>query len=101
MVRLKSLSNSPNLPKFTYIYNIEYHFSEIPSNPKQKQKQKQQEDKSETEKQRLDLKQLCSTYKDCYKNSLLCVLLMKKTFNEDPIGGKLLIMLNVDESWLY
>lgn len=88
MNRLKSLSRSPNIPRFTYVYNIEYHYAQINSDTKEEQN---------GDKTPLDIQELCSTFKECYPNSLLCVLLMKKSFSDESVGGTFWVCLNRKE----
>lgn len=85
MYRLKALSRSSNFPRFTYVYNIEYHYAQINNQSAEKDNQKREP---------LDLKELCSVFKECYPKSLLCVLLMKKSFSNDGMGGQFLVLLN-------
>lgn len=86
MNRLRSLSKSPKLPRFTYIYNIEYHFTEVNGSSTK-----------DEAKEPLDLQQLCSVFDECYPSSLLCVLLMKKSFSEETVGGQFLVHLNTKQ----
>ena len=85
--RLKSISKSSNLPRFTYIYNIEYHFTQINNKTVNKEKSTKNEKK-------LDLEELCCIYKENYTNSLLCVLLVDDEESDGNIVGTFYIYLN-------
>ena len=84
---MKSISKSSNLPRFTYIYNIEYHFTQINNKTVNN-------DKSTKNEKKLDLEELCCMYKECYTNSLLCVLLIDDEESDGNNIGTFYVYLN-------
>ena len=79
------------MPRFTYIYNIEYHFTQI--NEKRKS-----DDKSTSKENKIDLEELCSVFKESYPNSLLCVLLMNEEDSDANVAGTFYVYLNTNET---
>lgn len=79
------------MPRFTYIYNIEYHFAQI-------NEKKSNCEKSTTKEDKIDLEELCSIFKESYPNSLLCVLLMDEEDSDANVVGTFYVYLNTNES---
>ena len=75
--RLKALAKGPNIPRFTYVYGVDYSFPEI--NAKASSLSKKTEEP-------LDLKELVEVFRANYSNSMLCLLLMKP--GEGEVAGR-------------
>lgn len=71
---MKALAKGPTVPRFTYVYGVEYSFHEI--NVKEAKQAKETKQAKKTEEP-LDLKELVEAFRANYSNSMLCVLLMK------------------------
>ena len=86
--KLRTLGNSARIPYFVYAFASEYHFAEIGGNGMNSQA---------SPENHLDVKELLEMFKECYKNSLLCLLVMKRTFDDSAVGGRLYIYLNSEK----
>ena len=73
---MKALAKGPTIPRFTYVYGVDYSFHEI--NVKEAKEGKKTEEP-------LDLKELVEVFRTNYSNSMLCVLLMKP--GEGEVAG--------------
>lgn len=82
--KVKSLSRSSNLPLFTYVFGTEYHFVEV---------NKVDPEKKSCESP-LDLNEFMNMFKSCYKDCLLCLLVMKSDSDESTVGGRFYVYLN-------
>jgi len=82
--KVRSLSRSSNLPLFTYVFGAEYHFTEV---------NQVGPDKKSCESP-LDLNDFMEMFKSCYKECLLCLLVMKSDLDESAIGGRFYVTLN-------
>ena len=81
--RLKALAKGPNIPRFIYVYGVDYAFPEI--NAKESKEAKKTEEP-------LDLKELVQVFRANYENSLLCLLLMKP--GEGEVAGQFIPIVN-------
>ena len=99
ITKLRTLGNSSRIPYFTYSFSSEYYFTEIGGKKEGKSSQ-QPNTTSSPSQERLNAKELLEMFKECYKNSLLCLLVMKRTFDESAIGGRLYIYLNAEHPWI-
>ena len=95
--KLRTLGNSSRIPYFIYSFSSEYHFTEI-GEKKDKQLHQQPAITSLSSQERLNAIELLEMFKECYKNSLLCLLVMKRSFDESAVGGRLYIYLNSERS---
>ena len=95
--KLRTLGNSSRIPYFIYSFSSEYHFTEI-GEKKDKQLHQQPAITSLSSQERLNAIELLEMFKECYKNSLLCLLVMKRSFDESAVGGRLYIYLNSEHS---
>lgn len=86
--KLKAIARSPNPAKFVYVHGVEYHFAEINSG----------KEKKERKENTLSLEELLTSYDASFSNSLLCVLLMKKSFSEDAVAGQFLVHMHSDHA---
>ena len=80
--KMRRFGSSHRMPAFAYIYASEYHFMEVGGK------------KSETKPaEPLDMGEFMGMFREVYKESLLCVLVMKDEM-KDPIAGNLYVYLN-------
>ena len=84
--KLETIGRSPRPAKFVYVYGVEYHFAEINAANEEKEKSANQ----------LSLEKLLSAFDENYPNSLLCVLLMKKSFSDSPVAGQFIVHMHSD-----
>ena len=65
---------------------------------KLKKNQLKRQKKKERKENTLSLEELLTSYDASFSNSLLCVLLMKKSFSEDAVAGQLLVHMHSDHA---
>ena len=98
IAKLRILGNSSRIPYFTYSFSSEYQFAEIGEKKDRKSSQQTAIPSSLSPQERLSANELLEMFKECYKNSLLCLLVMKRSFDESAVGGRLYIYLNSEHS---
>lgn len=80
--KMRRFGSSHRMPAFAYIYASEYHFMEVGGK------------KSESKPaEPLDMGEFVNMFSEVYKESLLCILVMKDEM-KDPIAGNLYVYLN-------
>ena len=74
---MKALAKGPTVPRFTYVYGVEYSFHEINVKEAKQAKEAKETKQAKKKEEPLDLKELVEAFRANYSNSMLCVLLMK------------------------